>query len=309
MKAPAKVNLFLEVLGRRSNGYHDIRSVMVPISLFDEVEIERTDGEIACDMRNGASINGSAYRLPPPTRNLAHRAAVALKEATGCADGLRIAIRKHIPLGGGLGGGSSDAAAVLVHANRMWGTGVTSAELMALGSRLGCDIPALIHGGAVCVEGLGDCLSSLQPGWHGCQQGWWLVVLNPRYNISTREVYEHCSASLTSEDDKFKCIVSALEEGDLALAARSLHNGLQETVLKKYPLVGILCEELTRAGAEGVLMSGSGASVFGLARDEGHAREIAAQVGANVGFAVWSIVARTLPDGVMAAHGPLEARV
>ena len=306
--AHAKINLFLEVLGCRDNGYHDIRSVVVPVSLHDVVTLEPANG-ITCEMHNGSTVNGFKFRLPSQEENLATRAARALAASTGCTCGVHINISKHIPVGGGLGGGSADAAAVLNGLNRLWGTGLSVERLMQIGERIGCDIPALVHGGAVCIEGLGERISALQPRWRGLEDSWWLVLANPGFSVSTRDVYERSTASLTLQDERFKGTVSALEQGDAGQAAASLFNGLQDTVLKKYPLIRILRDALEEAGAAGVLMSGSGASVFGLARDEGHASQIAGGLAQSGEFPFWCVAARTLPDGVMAAHGPLEARV
>ena len=308
-----KINLYLEVLGIRENGYHDIRSVLVPVSLCDALTLERTDKDIDTIVQSCAETQSDLLGWGDeglcPTKNLATRAAMALKDATGCEGGVRITLQKRIPVGGGLGGGSADAAATLKGLNELWGTGLDLGELMIIGAGLGCDVPALLQGGAVSMEGMGESVSPLPLGTEGADAGWHLVILNPGFRVSTGDIYARCTSALTSRDGEFMNMVSALRCGDVNLAGRSLFNGLQETVFRKYPLVRMLAEALVEAGAVGSLVSGSGASVFGLALDEAHARGVAERARERLEVSVWSCISRTLPDGVTVAHGPLEARV
>jgi 4-diphosphocytidyl-2-C-methyl-D-erythritol kinase len=160
---PAKINLYLEILGRRSNGYHDLRSVVVPISLYDTLRIERTTEGVQTVVEDAAEAGGVTQGGVPDSRdNLTTRAALALKEATGYGGGAVIHLWKRIPVGGGLGGGSSDAGAVLRGLNRLWRTGLAREELMQIGARLGCDVPLFVHGGALLMEGLGERITPLQ---------------------------------------------------------------------------------------------------------------------------------------------------
>ena len=304
VRAWAKVNLYLEVLGRRDNGYHDIRSIAAPISLCDLVELKPAEEQVVTAVRSEDESTGVPV---PDADNLATRAANALKEFTGFEGGAGILLRKSIPIGGGLGGGSADAAAALVGLNRLWGTGLDREQLMRIGAGVGCDVPAILHGGVVCMEGLGERISPVLPPGRRGGPAWHLVIANPGFCVSTREIYSACISSLTSEPDLFTRIVSALKEDDLALAGKSLFNGLQSTVTGKYPLIGMILEAMERAGSPGVLVSGSGASVFGLASSAEHAGELARSLTSRFDGAVWTKVARLLPDGVMVAHGPLEA--
>ena len=306
--AAAKVNLFLEVLKKRSDGYHDIRSVVVPVSLCDKVTLKRTAGDISTEVTDTDLII--------PGDNLVTKAAMLLREATKCEYGARITLEKNIPVGGGLGGGSADAAIVLKGLNSLWGTGLSLQRLCDLGAELGCDLPALLHNSAVLVEGVGERITNLDqfrdadadiPGTEN--QGWWLVIANPGFEVSTADIYSRCKRALTSGTNTYKDMVSALLEKDLESASCALFNGLQETVFCKYPLIRILAESLDKAGAVGSLVSGSGGSVFGLARNQDHAKKIRDSVCRILGESVWITVARTLPDGVMAAHGPLTALV
>lgn len=312
VRTPAKINLSLEVLERLENGYHGIRSLVVPISIFDRLVLEETDGAIETVVTSNG--DEATRRLADLTSsdNLATRAAELLKHHTGYPGGVRIALEKRIPVGGGLGGGSADAAGTLVGLAQLWNLDVSLGSLMDLSAGVGCDVPALVHGGAVCVEGMGERVTGVEQVIGRAAddpKGWWLVLVNPRFAVSTADIYGRCKPPLTSGPIHFKYIVSAYQNGDAERAGEFLFNGLQDLVFRKYPLIEMVAEGLDSVGALGVLLCGSGASVFGLARDEAHAVRMAEQVPTLLRFPVWTKVARTLPDGVMVAHGPLEARV
>lgn len=309
IRTPAKINLFLEVLRRRADGFHDIRSVVVPISLYDSLVLERKASGILTEMvylEEYPSNGGREAVLSG--NNLTSRAAVELKKEAGIDEGLLIRLEKRIPVGGGLGGGSADAAAVLCGLNELWELDWDLEKLAGVAGRIGSDVPALVLGGPVKAEGRGEIVSRISTNGGGLE-GLYIVLLNPGFGVSTADIYKRCSPSLTSRDDMFNNTVSALERLDFKGIAENLFNGLQDAVCGKYPLLGILCEKLMEVGAEGALVSGSGASVFGLARDEEHAREVQAGLSEVLDYPVWSEVLKLLPDGVMVAHGPLEARV
>ena len=205
-------------------------------------------------------------------------------------------------MGGGLGGGSADAAGTLVGINALWRLGLTHRAMLELGARLGSDIPALVHGGAVVMEGRGERISpmDLPDGGSGCR--FWLVVANPGIVCPTAEIYRLHNGSLTIRPDFFHNTLLSIRAGDVSAASRYLYNGLQPVVFKHFPATQDLAMRLRAAGALGVLVSGSGASVFALVRDQAHGDAVRERLGC--GF--WSVVTTTLPDGVMAAHGPLE---
>ncbi|MBM4149839.1 MAG: 4-(cytidine 5'-diphospho)-2-C-methyl-D-erythritol kinase [Lentisphaerae bacterium] len=310
VSAPAKINLYLNVVGVRPSGYHDIESVLTPISLSDELILERTEGLVETRVEVDQGLGDVQDLLADTRSNLAARAVWLLKEKTGSPFGVRILLRKRIPVGGGLGGGSSDAASVLLGLNRLWDLGLSRTELGGIGATLGCDVPAFVHGGAVLVEGLGEKVSNIfnGSGVHAKgRAGWWLVLVNPGFGVSTKDIYTRYGATLTSAPVPAKRMVSALLEGDLECATGALFNALEGTVLEKYPLIRVLRDRLIEDGAVGALVSGSGGSVYGLARDEAHAREIGARLSSRLECPAYVAVHRTLPDGVMAAHGPLEA--
>ena len=308
VSAPAKINLTLDVLGKRPDGYHDLRSLVVPISLCDTLVLTSTEGaiEVECSV---AGLPGDArILLPPSADNLAFLAAKLLRETTGYPGGASIRIRKEIPIGGGMGGGSADAAGALTGLNRLWKTGLSQERLMELGARLGSDIPAMVYGKAVCMEGRGERIREVVCHWPEKTE-WWIVVVNPGFNVPTRDAYRRFRRGLTSTEETFNNACFALERGDGKLASASLLNSLEAPVFEKYPLLAILAGRLESAGAAGVLLSGSGASVFAMAADHNQALEIEATVKRETGPWLWTRVAKILPDGVMVAHGPLEARV
>lgn len=304
LRTPAKVNLYLEIVRRRPDGYHEIRSVVTPVSLYDRVDLESTRGRVETRMTGpfAATCAGGAC-----CGNITTRAAFLLKRATGYRGGAKIRVRKRIPVAAGLGGGSADAAAVLIGLNRLWNTGLSRGDLMELGARLGCDVPALIHGGPVRMEGLGEKVTPAAIAGGRGDARLWMALVYPGFGVLTADMYARCRDGLTSRTRPYTRFLSALAEGDFVSASGGLFNGLQETVFRKYPLIQIAAESLRRAGAMGVSLSGSGGCVFGLARDRRQGRHIARCVREAMGFPVWCRVVRTLPDGVTVAHGPLEA--
>jgi 4-diphosphocytidyl-2-C-methyl-D-erythritol kinase len=311
IQATGKVNLFLETRGRRPDGYCEIRSVVAPVSLFDTLEIEVWAQErIETTMTLADDALLEAVPTVSPEENLATRAAWALKKESGCRGGARIYVRKQIPIGGGMGGGSADAAAVLTGLNALWKTGLDRRRLMAVGAALGCDIPALVHGGWVRMEGRGERIAPLAEDGARPTENIWIVLANPGFCVSTRDVYQrHDKAGLTLPAIPYTDAVRVFLRGTATEMGGALFNSLQPVVFEKYPLVAMTAERLARAGATGVLLCGSGATVMGLARDQEHARAIARDTSAAGEFPLWVRVAHLLPDGVMVAHGPLEARV
>ena len=267
VEAYAKVNLTLEVFGKRSDGYHALRSVVLPVSLSDTLTIEATgDGTLASDTGYPDDLCLKAARALDPAR------------------GARISVVKRIPAGGGLGGGSADAAATLLALNELWGLGKGREELAAIGARVGSDVPALVLGGPVLMEGRGEKVSRLEIGREtkGGRLGRLnLVLVNPGVFSSTAEVYSRCSPRLPSDASIVYNMQQALECGDLKGIAAGLMNDLQEPAVKLHPEIREALEALEAAGAEGVLMSGSGSTVFGLVPSESRGREIAAALAAR----------------------------
>ena len=290
IEAPAKINLTLEVLGKRPDGYHALRSVVVPVSLADTVTLSRTYAQVALSVTAEPGV--SLAHIGPVERNLAVRTARLMQARYKADAGARIHIHKRIPIGGGLGGGSADAAAVIRGLNGLWGLGLSRGEMMELGAELGSDIPALVHGGAVLMEGRGEYVTGLFQGVpaEACK-GFWLVIANPGVACPTGEVFKRWKEGLTPDPRFLHNMRSFVRTGDAAAAADVLFNGLQEGVFAHYPEVAQAAARLEAAGCLGVLLSGSGASVFGLARDEAHGQEVLQRLGEGL----WRVLVYTCP--------------
>ncbi|MDD5679186.1 MAG: 4-(cytidine 5'-diphospho)-2-C-methyl-D-erythritol kinase [Kiritimatiellae bacterium] len=295
IQAPAKINLFLDILGKRPDGYHNIKSIVLPVSVYDRVILENRPEGIETIAPHDIQLPGIpwAMTLCRSEDNLTTRAACLLKEATGHAGGVRIVLEKSIPIGAGLGGGSSDAAAVLKGLNTLWKTGLSQDRLISLGTRLGCDIPALIHGGSLCMEGVGEQLTPVRchAKNHLC-----LLLVYPGFAISTSDIYARYETGLTSTPsaDKFHHVVSGLEQGDAAQVAAGLYNALQPAVFSKYPLLGLIKKKLAAAGAVGVQLTGSGSTLYALVNDPDHGRALDKRLRETIDCPVWTCLAQTI---------------
>ena len=267
IEAYAKVNLTLEVFGERSDGYHALRSVVLPVSLADTLDVEATDA--------GTVTSDAGY-----DDDLCVKAARILKSSVSglsSSIGAKIAVIKRIPAGGGLGGGSADAAATLVALNEVWGLGMSREKLAEIGAQVGSDVPALVLGGPVLMEGRGERVTRLTGGRETVN----LVLANPGVFSSTKEVYAACTPRLSADDSIASRMRIALAEGDVPGIAAVLMNDLQEPATALHPEIGEALAALKAAGAQGVLMSGSGSTVFGLVESEARGAEIAAQLSAK----------------------------
>ena len=280
VEANAKVNLTLEVFGKRADGYHALRSVVMPISLSDTLDVEVTeDGEITSD---------TGY-----DDDLCVKAARVLKSSVSSLPsslGATIHVVKRIPAGGGLGGGSADAAAVLRVLNELWNVGLSREELAEIGAQVGSDVPALVLGGPVIMEGRGEIVKSLG----ACACGVNLVLVNPGVHSSTKEVYdalgERASRPFDGAANATAKMVSALQSGGLSQIAAALMNDLQAPAVKQHPEIADALVSLRTAGVVGALMSGSGSSVFGIVPDADAAARIASALNAR-GIRAWPVEA------------------
>ena len=248
LKALAKINLGLDVLGKRENGYHDVRMIMQSIYLYDTIRIEKTGAD------EGISLCSNLSYLPSDGNNIAYKAAQLLKEEFGIREGVRITLDKHIPVAAGLAGGSSNAAAVLFGMNRMFRLGLSQKELMDRGVKLGADVPYCIMRGTVLAEGIGEELTRL-PAMPKCT----VLIAKPPVSVSTKTVYEALDAEEIPKHPDIDGIIKGLEEGDLRQIACSMGNVL-------------IKQEMLEAGAIGAMMSGSGPTVFGLFENRAAAR-------------------------------------
>ena len=259
LNAAAKVNLVLEVLGKRDDGYHELVTVMQAVDLSDRITLEAADV---------VELSSESPGVPVDGRNLAVKAATALRAAAGVTRGVRITLDKRIPVAAGLGGGSTDAAAVLLGLNRLWRLRWPVARLEEVATGLGMDVPFFLRGGAALATGRGERIEPLR----GRSLG--VVLVNPRFALSTAEMYGRVTPEMYTDGGHAKTLCAAGGGRSPARIAASLYNGLQEAAVAMHPVIGRIRAALLAAGALGALMSGSGPTVFGVARSFEHARQI-----------------------------------
>lgn len=247
--SPAKINLFLQVRGKRPDGYHELLSLMCCITLFDEILLEFSSGE-------NVEIYCSHPDVPADDSNLAYRAAKLFQSMLGRAQGLKIRLAKNIPVAAGLGGGSSNAASILLGLNAHYGHPFSRSQLMQMGLQLGADIPFFIFKKPALASGIGEKLNAFQG-----DLPYHFLLLYPGFSVSTAETYQNLNLGLTKVEKKPTSNHLKLNRFD---PARHLINDLEQVTASKYPEIGLAKEKLLNLGAVGVLMSGSGPTVFGL---------------------------------------------
>ena len=270
IRAHAKLNLFLRVLRLRPDGFHDIESIFHGIDLADTLELEPAPaGTIEVEMEMAEGARG---RAPVPADNLVHAAAEALRSQRTDL-GARVSVRKDIPVGSGLGGGSADAAGVLRALNEMWALGYDDGRLARVAAAIGSDVPYLLHGGSALVEGRGERLRPLT-----CARPLSFVLGLSFEPLSTRAVYEAWDEVGSTTSSSPGALARALETGDVAGLAAALHNDLESPAFSMRPELPERKQVLLDAGALGAGMSGSGPTLFGLGSDADHCADIAARV-------------------------------
>ncbi|MDE7253950.1 MAG: 4-(cytidine 5'-diphospho)-2-C-methyl-D-erythritol kinase [Acetatifactor sp.] len=264
-KAYAKINLGLDVLGTLPNGYHEVRMVMQTVDIWDELTFEKT--------ASGIAISTDSEELPTNGDNLIYKAAGLMMEELGIKGGVKIDLRKNIPIAAGMAGGSADAAAAMRGICELYGLQVEDQRLMELGVRIGADVPYCIMGGTALAEGIGERLTKL-PSPPDC----WLVVAKPDINVSTKYVYEHLDAVGDFPHPDIDGMITALKEGSLGGIVKRLGNVLEQVTVEAYPIVNDIKNGLRANGALGTLMSGSGPTVFGIFQDREQADTAALQL-------------------------------
>lgn len=271
IKAPGKINLFLEIIGRRLDGYHDIRSLVVPVSVYDTVRIEARPSRLSFNLPPACRFRGIPwdFSMGREEDNLVVRAARLFKEQTGCRKGAFISLSKRIPIGAGLGGGSADASAVIAGLNRLWKTGLSARDMMAIGARVGSDVPALVHGGPIRLEGRGEVITPVAT---VAKLPFRFLLVYPGFAISTADIYTRFDCRKArpeaSARKRFRLAMAGLRQCSVDLAGRGLFNALQGTVFAKYPVLELIKNNLEKAGAKHVLLAGSGSTVFVLLEKE-----------------------------------------
>ena len=257
-EAPAKINLSLEVLGKRSDGFHEVRMLMAGVSLADQLSFKAApDLRLTCDLPG----------MDCGEDNLILRAARSLQKATGCKAGAHIALKKRIPLGGGLAGGSTDAAAALKGLNELWSLGLSREALRKIGATFGSDIPFCIDSGWALATGRGEKLLPLS-----LRRKLHFVLLNPGFEVSTKWVYQSLGRLPQNRPNLSRAAFDALEAGDEAALAKAAVNDLESVTAARYKEIGLLKEALLAEGAQLSRMSGSGPSVWGLFKNENAAK-------------------------------------
>jgi 4-diphosphocytidyl-2-C-methyl-D-erythritol kinase len=286
LRTSAKVNLTLEVLGRRADGYHEIATVMQAVDLSDRITLEDADD---------LELRTAAPGVPTDGRNLAVRAAAALRQAAGVEGGVRITLDKHIPVAAGLGGGSTDAAAVLLGLNRLWRLRWPLERLDEVAAALGSDVPFFLRGGAALATGRGEKVEPLR----GRSLG--LVLVNPKFPSSTAEMYARVTPAMYTDGGATRALAGSLGRSAARVAA-SLYNGLEAAAAGALPQIARMRAALLAAGALGAVMSGSGPTVFGVARSFEQARQIRARV-ARGSWECWAVRTLTGPAVRLVANG------
>ena len=266
LKALGKINLGLDVLGRRPNGYHDVRMVMQTVYLYDQILLEKTDKE-------GISLKTNLFYLPVNENNLAYRAGKMLIDEFAIKEGVHISLEKHIPVAAGMAGGSSNAAAVLYGMNRLFQLGLTDQELMERGVKLGADVPYCIMRGTVLAEGIGEELTPL-PAMPKCH----VLLAKPPISVSTQKVYEKLDAQEVTKHPDIDGILLGLQTGDLKKITSSMGNVLENVTITEYPQIERIKDVMKEEGALNAMMSGSGPTVFGIYDDKILARRAAARI-------------------------------
>jgi 4-diphosphocytidyl-2-C-methyl-D-erythritol kinase len=250
IKAPAKVNVRLEITGKRPDGYHDIFSIMVPIEVFDSLEVRRNDtGQI--------QFKSKGFDVPEAPTNLVYRAANSFFERT-CIEnrGVDIKLEKNIPVAAGLGGGSSDAASTLMALNELYGFPLKKENLHEIAVKLGADVPFFLEAVPSIATGIGEILEPV-PNW----PEFWYLIVTPQVEISTAWVYQNYKMELTSNE--YDYIRKTLKNDDVIIS-NILKNDLEKVTSTRFPIINTLKRKIMDAGAEGSIMSGSGPSVFGI---------------------------------------------
>ena len=266
LRALGKINLGLDVLGRRENGYHDVRMVMQTVYLYDLITLEKKE-------EPGIELATNLSFLPVNENNLAYRAAKLLVDEFQIREGIRITLEKHIPVAAGMAGGSSNAAAVLYGMNRLFSLGLTEEQLMERGVTLGADVPYCILRGTVLAEGIGEILTPLPP-LPRC----YILLAKPPVNVSTKMVYEKLDSCQIPAHPDIDGLMDGLKNQDLEKVASSMGNVLEKVTIEEYPVIDKIKQVMKENGALNAMMSGSGPTVFGIYRERAKARAAAARI-------------------------------
>jgi 4-diphosphocytidyl-2-C-methyl-D-erythritol kinase len=286
--SPAKINLYLRIIGKRTDGYHELETVMLPLDFGDQIALHSRKSTITLECDDP--------RLPTDDSNLVLRAARKLAKAFPTGKGAKVSLEKRTPLAAGLGGGSSNAAITLLGLKRLWKLDATSEKMHSLAASMGSDINFFMAGGAALCRGRGERIEAVPCKFSGA-----ILLVNPGFGISTKWAYESWAravppgAGLTASPPEVNLLLRALAEDDLTGVSRCLFNSLEAPSIRKFPVLELIKDAMRDGGAAGALMSGSGATVFGLFPDVKQAKISARKVREQFGPSMWTQVARFAP--------------
>ena len=261
LKALAKINLGLDVVRRREDGYHEVRMIMQTIQLYDRLDIKRTQ-------EPGIQIQTNLYFLPVNENNLIYKAAKLLMDEFSITDGVSVKLDKRIPVAAGMAGGSTDAAAMLIGVNRLFSLGLTKRQLMERGVQIGADVPYCIMRGTALAEGIGEALSPLPP-MVKCP----VLIAKPSISVSTKFVYQNLKLDDTTIHPDIDRLIDDIKAKNLHDIAAHMGNVLETVTIPNYPVIDEIKKHMLSNGAVGAMMSGSGPTVFGLFDDEDTAKK------------------------------------
>ena len=261
LKALAKINLGLDVVRRREDGYHEVRMIMQTIQLYDRLDIKRTQ-------EPGIQIQANLSFLPVNETNLIYKAAKLLMDEFSITDGVSVKLDKRIPVAAGMAGGSTDAAAMLIGVNRLFSLGLTKRQLMERGVQIGADVPYCIMRGTALAEGIGEALSPLPP-MVKCP----VLVAKPSISVSTKFVYQNLKLDDTTIHPDIDRLIDDIKAKNLHDIAAHMGNVLETVTIPNYPVIDEIKKHMLSNGAVGAMMSGSGPTVFGLFDDEDTAKK------------------------------------
>ena len=281
--SPCKVNLLLNVLGKRPDGFHELESVMQPVAWCDEIEFARSG--------QGIHLTCDDPALPTDSTNLVHRATTAFLQTARITDGVSIHLRKRIPLAGGLGGGSGNAANTLLGLNELFDRPLTSAQLREIAWMLGSDVPFFLQDRPALATGRGERVEPLE-GFPALRGGF-ILLIHPGFGISTAWAYRALAKypdALEGRPGRARKLISLLQKADLETAAKEFYNSLEAPALNKYPLLALFQEFLKSAGAAATLMSGSGSTTFALVSGQNAAGQLREKFKGKFGGNYWTAV-------------------
>jgi 4-diphosphocytidyl-2-C-methyl-D-erythritol kinase len=282
-QSPCKVNLLLNVLGRRADGFHELETVLHPVPLCDCLHFERAP--------SGLILSCSLPALPTDASNLVHRAAARFLEQAGIREGVRIRLEKRAPLAAGLGGGSSNAAATLLALNELFGQPLSSKALVELAATLGSDVPFFLQAKPALATGRGERIEPMD-GFPALERAW-ILLIHPGFGISTAWAYQRLGrfpTALQGQAGRAAGLIERLRNSDLAAAGAAFYNALEAPAFEKYPILALYQEFLRERGASATLMSGSGSSTFALLPSQAQAERLREGFLARFGAQTWTAV-------------------